>query len=79
MNKIIKHLEKNNIKYNMLPRKELVYFEIGEYTLEILRLNNRTYQVEKYKGYPSCSPKIKGGSERMIEIIDMTLTRTKAL
>ena len=58
MNKIIKYLEENNIKYSKALTNKLLIVKIGEYTIEILK-DSKFYIAQKYKYGQKCSPKIR--------------------
>ena len=58
MNKIIKCLEENNIKYTKAVNNKLLIIKIGDYTIEVLK-DGKFFIAQKYKYGEKCSPEIK--------------------
>lgn len=74
MNKIIKCLEENNIKYTKSLTNKLVIIKIGDYTIEVLK-EGRFFITQKYKYGEKCSPEIKKDINFTLRLIKHEIRR----
>lgn len=74
MNKIIKCLEDNNIKYTKSLSGKLLIIKIGNYTLEIVK-DDRMFITQKYKDNEECSPLMKKDLNYTLRLIKHEIRR----
>ena len=74
MNKIIKCLEENNIKYTKAVNNKLLVVKIGNYTIEILK-DGKFFIAQKYKYGEKCSPEIKKDLNYILRLIKHEIRR----
>lgn len=76
MNKIIKYLEENNIKYTKTMTNKLLIIKIGDYTIEVLK-EGKFFIAQKYKYGEKCSPEIKNDLNYTLRLIKHEMRRNK--
>lgn len=74
MNKIIKYLEENNIKYTKTMTNKLLIIKIGDYTIEVLK-EGKFFIAQKYKYGEKCSPEIKNDLNYTLRLIKHEMRR----
>ena len=74
MNKIIKYLEENNIKYTKTMTNKLLIIKIGDYTIEVLK-EGKFFIAQKYKYGEKCSPEIKKDLNFTLRLIKHEIRR----
>lgn len=74
MNKIIKYLEENNIKYTKTMTNKLLIIKIGDYTIEVLK-EGKFFIAQKYKYGEKCSPEIKKDLNYTLRLIKHEMRR----
>lgn len=74
MNKIIKYLEENNIKYKAVNNNKLLIVKIGDYTIEVLK-DGKFFIAQKYKYGEKCSTEIKKDLNYTLRLIKHEIRR----
>ena len=78
MNKIIKCLEENKIKYTKSLGGKLLMIKIGHYTIEVLK-DGRIFTTKKYKDGEECSPIMKKDLNYTLRLIKHEIRRSKGM